>query len=63
MSALDDGEFGCEPVTDLRELADMRKSVLEDWDYRLPLQDAERAAGLTEADIWRFLDEPAAATG
>ncbi|WP_264027209.1 hypothetical protein [Mycolicibacterium insubricum] len=41
----------------------MRKSVLEDWDYRLPLQDAERAAGLTEADIWRFLDEPAAATG
>ncbi|MFV8266469.1 hypothetical protein [Mycolicibacterium fortuitum] len=63
MSALDSGTLGTEVVTDLAELAKSRASYLREYDYRLPLQDAERAAGLTEADIWRFLDEPTAATG
>lgn len=63
MSALDSGTLGTEVVTDLAELAQARAAYLREYDYRLPLQDAERAAGLTEADIWRFLDEPTAATG
>ncbi|OWL97014.1 hypothetical protein B7435_26885 [Mycolicibacterium peregrinum] len=52
MSALDTGTLGTEVVTDLAELAKSRASYLQEYDYRLPLQDAERAAGLTEADIW-----------
>jgi len=53
MSALDDGEFGCEPVTDLDILARDRRAFLARG-IRMPLQDAERAAGLTDADIWAF---------
>lgn len=60
MSALDDGEFGSEPVTDLGEIALARKSLFNEDGYRLPLQDAEIAAGLTEADIWRFAAAAAA---
>lgn len=51
MSALDDGDFGCEPVTDLASLADARQR-LSARGVRMPLQDAERAAGLTDVDIW-----------
>ena len=54
MSALDDGDFGCEPVTDLDALARIRRTMLDRRGFRVPLQDAERAAGLTEADIWAF---------
>lgn len=61
MSALDDGAFGFEPVTDLNEIAESRRAFYE-MGHEMPLQDAERAAGLTEADIWKFL-EPAKATG
>lgn len=60
MSALDDGEFGAEFVTDLATLARDRRTFLARG-IRMPLQDAEHAAGLTNADIWRFLDSPAAA--
>lgn len=63
MSALDDDVLGTELVTDLSVLAKDRAYLWQEDGYRLPLQDAERAAGLTEADIWRFLDEPTAATG
>lgn len=55
MSALDDGEFGCEPVTDITVIAHDRKSYLK-LGFELPLKDAERAAGLTEADIRRQLN-------
>jgi hypothetical protein len=54
MSALDNGELGTEVVTDLGELAKARVDYLQEYGYRMPLQDAERAAGLTEADIWAF---------
>ncbi|MUL47597.1 hypothetical protein FZI85_25110 [Mycobacterium sp. CBMA293] len=54
MSALDSGTLGAEVVTDLGQLAQARESYLKEYGYRLPLQDAERAAGLTEADIWAF---------
>mgnify|MGYP000213873373 CR=1 FL=1 len=53
MSGLDDGVLGSEPITDLATLAHDRKSYLE-LGYRMPLQDAERDAGLTDADIWAF---------
>ena len=60
MSALDSGELGTELVTDLAEIERSREFAYREYNYRLPLQDAERDAGLTEADIWRFLDdEPA----
>lgn len=63
MSALDAADLGTTIVTDLDEIAASRKSYLADYDYRLPLQDAEKEAGLTEDDIWRFLDdEPAKAS-
>lgn len=52
MSALDNGTLGTEIVTDLDHLANARASFLQECGYRVPLQDAERAAGLTEADIW-----------
>lgn len=54
MSALDDDTLGFELVTDLDDLAQMRRSLLEDHGIRLELQPAERAAGLTEASIWAF---------
>jgi hypothetical protein len=57
MSALDDGSIGLEVVTDLGEIARGREYLLNSLGYRLPLQDAERAAGLTEADIWRFTEQ------
>lgn len=60
MSALDDDQFGSEPVTDLGEIARARKSLFDEDGYRLPLQDVERAAGLTEADIWQFASANAA---
>ena len=63
MSALDDDVLGTELVTDLAELADDRKSYFETYGIRMPLQDAERAAGLTEADIWQFLNQSTPATG
>ena len=44
MGALDDGDFGAELITDLTRIADGRQ----------PMQDAEREAGLTDADIWQF---------
>ncbi|MEZ0052103.1 hypothetical protein ABIA30_003115 [Mycobacterium sp. MAA66] len=50
MGALDDGDIGCRPVTDLGDIAESRKNYLA-MGYRLPLQDAERAAGLTDADM------------
>lgn len=52
MSALDDGTLGTEIVTDLPTLAESRAFYLREYGYRMPLQDAERAAGLTETDIW-----------
>lgn len=52
MSALDSGTLGLEVVTDLKELAESRAFYLSEYGYRMPLQDAERAAGLTEADVW-----------
>ena len=60
MSALDDDVLRSRPVTDLGAIAAMRLSALADHGYRLPLQDAERAAGMTETDIWRFetTDQP-----
>lgn len=52
MSALDDDVLGTELVTDLSVLAKDRAYLLKEDGYRLPLQPAEQAAGLTEADIW-----------
>ncbi|WP_157561385.1 hypothetical protein [Mycobacterium sp. E802] len=52
MSALDSGTLGTRVVTDLDEIAQSRAFYLETYGYRLPLQDAERAAGLTEANMW-----------
>ncbi|WP_166906156.1 hypothetical protein [Mycobacterium sp. DL440] len=52
MSALDSSTLGTRVVTDLDQLAESRASYLATYGYRMPLQDAERAAGLTEADIW-----------
>ncbi|WP_409430553.1 hypothetical protein ACJEIK_26315 [Mycobacterium sp. SMC-16] len=59
MSALDNGTLGTEVVTDLARIAEARAFYLQDYGYRLPLQDAEREAGLTDADIWRFTDSAA----
>ncbi|MEB3067966.1 hypothetical protein [[Mycobacterium] vasticus] len=59
MSALDDDVLGTELVTDLSVLAKHREYLWTRRGYRLPLQDAEREAGLTDADIWRFLDAAA----
>lgn len=56
MSGLD-GDFGARVVTDLDELQRCRRDFYE-MGYEMPLQDEEREAGLTEADIWKFLDEP-----
>lgn len=58
MSALDTGDLGTEIVTDLTELARGRQFAFHEYGYRMPLQDAEREAGLTEADVWEFLDAP-----
>ena len=52
MSALDDGTFGDELVTDLGRIKRARAILCDADGYRLPLQDAERDAGLSEADIW-----------
>ncbi|NOP97929.1 hypothetical protein [Mycolicibacterium fortuitum] len=52
MSALDNRTLGTEVVTDLDHLARARASYLAEYGYRMPLQDAERAAGLTDTDIW-----------
>lgn len=57
MSALDSGVIGTELVTDLGELARGRAFALSEYGYRMALQPAEREAGLTEADIWRFLED------
>lgn len=57
MSALDSGTLGTELVKDLGELARGREFAYREYGYRSPLQPAEREAGLTEADIWRFLDD------
>ena len=51
MSALDDGTLGTEVVTDLGQIERARANYLSEYGYQLPLQDAERAAGLTDADI------------
>ncbi|WP_019969332.1 hypothetical protein [Mycobacterium sp. 141] len=58
MSALDSGTLGTEVVTDLGQLAKSRAAYLQEYGYRLPLQAVERAAGLTEADIWKFTERP-----
>ena len=58
MSALDTGDLGTEVTTDLDHLSRDRESYYREYGYRMPLQDAEREAGLTEDDIWKFLDEP-----
>ncbi|MFT4086679.1 MAG: hypothetical protein QM658_05915 [Gordonia sp. (in: high G+C Gram-positive bacteria)] len=58
-NSLDSGVMGFGEVADLDEIGDDRRSFYELYDYKLPLQDAERQAGLTEADVWRFLDDPA----
>ncbi|MDH6198482.1 hypothetical protein M2272_005141 [Mycobacterium frederiksbergense] len=50
MSALDSGTLGSRAVTDLDEIAKARREYLA-IGYQLPLQDAERDAGLTEADV------------
>lgn len=63
MSALDSGVIGTALDTDLDRIASGRRTLYYEDGYKLKLQPAEQAAGLTEADIWRFLDEPAAATG
>jgi hypothetical protein len=52
MSALDSGTLGTELVTDLSVLAKDRAYLWREDGYRLPLQAAERSAGLTEDDIW-----------
>lgn len=39
-------------MTDLDQLAQSRAYYLETYGYLVSLQDAERAVGLTEADIW-----------
>ena len=56
MSALDDGTLGTRVITDLAQIAEARASYLQEYGYRLPLQDSEREAGLTDADIWRFTE-------
>ena len=52
MSALDDGALGAREMTDLDDIAEFRSQLLADHNYRMERQDAEREAGLTEADIW-----------
>ncbi|MGX9669932.1 hypothetical protein [Mycobacterium sp. HM-7] len=59
MSALDNGTLGTEVITDLAEIAKSRAAYLQEYGYRLPLQDSEREAGLTDADIWRFTESAA----
>ncbi|MGC5028196.1 hypothetical protein ACLQ3K_25905 [Tsukamurella sp. DT100] len=62
MSGLDSGTLGTELVTDLGELARGREFALREYGYRIPLQPAEREAGLSEDDIWQFVrDEERAA--
>ncbi len=56
MSALDDGGLGGRSVTDPVTLTRMRRDLFVDGGFKLPLQEAERAAGLTEADIWKFTE-------
>lgn len=60
MSALDDGGLGTELDTDLERIACGRRTLYYEDGVRLALQPAERKAGLGTADIWRFLDDPAA---
>lgn len=55
MSALDDGDLEFAPVTDLVDLARSRQNF-HGMGIDIPLQDAERAAGLTEADVWAFIN-------
>ncbi|UQE73526.1 hypothetical protein MYK68_12265 [Gordonia sp. PP30] len=57
MSALDSGELAPDILTDIGRIASLRQSTLRRAGYRIALQPAEREAGLTEADIWRFLDD------
>ncbi|MEC4616201.1 hypothetical protein [Tsukamurella tyrosinosolvens] len=57
MNSLDSGYMGSRVVTDLAELARSREFAYREYDFRVPLQPAEREVGLTEADIWRFLDD------
>lgn len=59
MSALDNGTLGTRVITDLTEIAESRAAYLQEYGYRLPLQDSEREAGLTDADIWRFTESAA----
>lgn len=51
VSALDDGTLGHELITDLDELKEFRQVYFETYGKFLALQDSEREAGLTEADI------------
>ncbi len=53
------GPIGARVITDLDELAECRSILHFDHGIRMPLQDAEAEAGLTEADNWKFLYEPA----
>ncbi|WP_336790447.1 hypothetical protein [Gordonia malaquae] len=56
MSALDSGDLGTELVTDLAKIAAARETFYQRDGIRMPLQEVEKDAGLTENDIWRFLD-------
>lgn len=53
MGALTDPaeRLGADPVTDLAELRGLRGSMFATYGVTLPLQPAERAAGLTDEDV------------
>lgn len=58
MSALDGGgTLGMEVITDTAKIARCREIGYQKYGIRIELQPAEAEAGLTEADIWRFLDD------
>lgn len=54
MSALDSGELGTRLTTDLERIDRSRRKLYAEDGYRLGLQPAEEAAGLTDDDIWAF---------
>lgn len=49
--ALEGDAIGCEPVTDLDLLRELRIDFWESHQLTTPLQPAEIEAGLTDADI------------
>lgn len=52
------GTVGARVITDLESLAECRSIMYRRDGVRMPLQAVEAEAGLTETDIWKFLDEP-----